>query len=252
MSGATSSPGKLEPTILVVDDEESFVTSLAHALKREGYRVLTAGTGPTGLELALEEQPDVVLLDLMLPGMPGLEVCRAIRAVGGPDQPGIIMVTAKSSDVDAVVGLESGADDYVAKPFNLSLLLARIRALLRRNPHRRDQAAAALAGGPDFERLQLGELLVDEGAYVASWAGRPLDLSPRLFALLLYLARRPGRVVTRDDLLNDVWGYDYAGQTRTVDVHVHWLRELLDAAGASSQLIQTVRGVGYKLVPPGG
>lgn len=252
MSGTPSSPSKLEPTILVVDDEESFVTSLAHALKREGYRVLTAGTGPAGLELALGERPDVVLLDLMLPGMPGLEVCRAIRAGGGSKQPGIIMVTAKTSDVDAVVGLESGADDYVAKPFNLSLLLARIRALLRRNLHRRDPAAAAAEDAPDHDRLQLGELVVDEGAYVASWAGRPLDLSPRLFALLLYMARRPGRVVTRDDLLNEVWGYDYAGQTRTVDVHVHWLRELLEAAGAGSQLIQTIRGVGYKLVPPGG
>ena len=230
--------------VLLVDDEDSFVSSLTHALGREGYRVLTAADGPAGLEIALREQPEVVLLDLMLPGMHGLDVCRAVREADIP-QPGIIMVTAKGTDFDAVVGLESGADDYIAKPFNLNLLLARIRALLRR--HRRGAAGSA-AQVPSAARVIIGELAIDPDAYEAYWGDHALDLSPRLFELLLYLGRNLGRVLTRDELLNEVWGYDYAGQTRTVDVHVHWLREMLAAAGARGEMIQTVRGVGYKMV----
>lgn len=253
------------PTVLVVDDEPSFVSSLGLALRREGYRVLSAGDGAAGLEMALHQRPDVVLLDLMLPGMHGLEVCRAIRAASGP-QPGVIMVTAKDEDIDAVVGLESGADDYVAKPFHLGLLLARVRALLRRQ--RRLELAAAASSPPAAPAgallpgavppapampppLVVGRLTIDSAAYEAAWNGRPLDLSPRLFMLLRYLAANAGRVICRDELLNQVWGFEFAGQTRTVDVHVHSLREVLAAAGAG-ELILTVRGVGYKLAAAGG
>jgi two-component system alkaline phosphatase synthesis response regulator PhoP len=237
-----------QPVVLVVDDEESFVSSLRHTLSREGYRVLTAFDGPGALEIALREQPDVILLDLMLPGIHGLEVCRAIRSAPLKLQPGVIMVTAKSTDFDAVVGLESGADDYIAKPFNLNLLLARIRALMRR--HRRVDDASGNGHPAEPAELTVGPLHLRPAAYEAAWDHHPLALSPRLFELLLHLARNVGRVVTRDELLNEVWGYDYAGQTRTVDVHVHWLRELLATAGDAGEMIQTVRGVGYKMVPP--
>ncbi len=245
---AGPSQGTVQPKILVVDDEESFVLSLNHALSREGYRPLAAYDGPAALEMAVREHPDVILLDLMLPGMHGLEVCRALRAAPIP-QPGVIMVTAKDTDLDAVVGLESGADDYVAKPFNLDVLLARVRALLRR---RRREAAA---NGPREkaqaeDSITVGGLTVCPEGYEATYRGVQLDLSPRLFGLLLHLARNVGRVLTRDELLNDVWGYEYAGQTRTVDVHVHWLRELLVAAGGCPETIQTVRGVGYKMTVP--
>ena len=245
-------PGGRElKTILVVDDEESFVSSLRYSLTREGYRVLTAFDGPTALEIALRDTPDLILLDLMLPGMHGLEVCRAVRAANLANQPGVIMVTAKGSDFDAVVGLESGADDYIAKPFNLNLLLARVRSLLRR----RLRGSVGQTGG-DAASGGGAELVVDRlrlrpAGYEAEWDDQPLRLSPRLFELLLHLARNIGRVVTRDELLDKVWGYDYGGQTRTVDVHVHWLREVLAEVGAPDGLIQTVRGVGYKMAAPG-
>lgn len=245
MNASASKAG--QPSVLVVDDEESFVSSLTHALAREGYRTLAAYDGREALDVALHEKPDVVLLDLMLPGMHGLEVCRALRAAPGP-QPGVIMVTAKGTDFDAVVGLESGADDYIAKPFNLNLLLARVRALLRRRNRDSEQPARGHEA-PAAERLVLGDLVILPEAYEAHWGEEQLDLSPRLFELLLYFARNVGRVLTRDELLNEVWGYDYAGQTRTVDVHVHWLRELLTAAGDQAGMIGTIRGVGYKMTP---
>lgn len=264
-----------QPVVLVVDDEQGFVAPLAHTLSREGYRVLTAHDGLAALDLVRQECPDVVLLDLMLPGLAGLQVCRAIRTLDIP-QPGVIMVTAKSADVDTVVGLESGADDYVAKPFNLSLLLARIRALLRRiqrpagagQPREWGPGAPAgpgvPGGGPggsvtphtagqaaeDGPMVVLGGLEIDPDAYEARWEGRPVNLSPRPFELLLYLARHHGRVLGRDQLLDEVWGPDYDGEVRTVDVHIHWLRAVLAGAGCKDNIIQTVRGVGYKLVVP--
>lgn len=247
-----------QPVILVVDDEESFVAPLAHTLTREGYRVLIAYDGLAALDLVEREQPDVVLLDLMLPGMSGLQVCRAIRGLAIP-QPGVVMVTAKGADVEAVVGLESGADDYVAKPFNLSLLLARVRALLRRIQPGEPPAAAvqlpeAAGSTPQVTQnappIALGDLVIAPDAYEARWRGRSLGLSPRPFELLLYLARNAGRVIGRDELLDEVWDRDYDGEVRTVDVHIHWLREQLATAGCEETILQTVRGVGYKLVPP--
>lgn len=232
-----------EPSILVVDDERSFVASLEHALRREGYRVSKAFDGPSALATFTREKPDVVLLDLMLPGTSGLEVCRSIRQSQEP-QPGIIMVTAKDTDMDAVIGLESGADDYVTKPFNLGILLARIRALLRRQKR-------ASQGGRNMRRLVLGDIEIDTASYELTCKGNHIDLSPRLFGLLQYLAENQGQVVTRDELLNRIWGYEYAGETRTVDVHIHWLREHLNSAGCTSVAVQTIRGVGYKLVVTG-
>jgi len=234
------------PVVLVVDDEEDFRASLGHALGREGYRVLTAVDGPSAVLVARKEQPDLILLDLMLPGMPGLEVCRSIREWRDRLQPGIIMVTAKSTDIDAVTGLESGADDYVSKPFNLGLLLARMRALLRRLKRQRSTSTGAASHD---QTVQLGDLAMDLQAYEVFCHGKPIDLSPRLFSMLAYLAKNAGRVVTRDELLNQVWGYEYIGQTRTVDVHVHWLREQLDRAGCGDY-IHTIRGVGYKMTAP--
>jgi DNA-binding response OmpR family regulator len=220
--------------VLLVDDEESFVASLSYVLSREGYDVSVAYDGERALEMAMSEHPDLVLLDVMLPGQSGLEVCRQIKA---RVRAAIIMLTARDGEMDMVVGLEAGADDYVSKPFNLSVLLARIRAVLRR------QAGAE-------EAVSMGPLVLMPGSYNARWDEVSLDLTPRLFQLLLLLAENPGKVLSRDEILDRVWGYEYLGQTRTVDVHIHWLREALAQASGSPDIIQTVRGVGYRLVIP--
>ncbi len=222
-------------TILVVEDEENIRFSLVSGLRREGYQVFEAASGQEALELAQCHDPDVVLLDLMLPDMPGLDVSRQLRR---SSQATIIMVTARDGESDVIAGLEMGADDYVTKPFSFSVLLARIRANLRRYEN------VEVAHG---EVVQVGSVRLDPASYEASFDGKSLSLTPRLFQLLLFLARRVGRVCTRDELLNAVWGYDYSGETRTVDVHVHWLREKLHA-GAPDLVLETVRGVGYRLV----
>ena len=200
-------------TILVVDDEQTLRETLVEALEAEGYRVVSAADGREALTRFRADHPDLVLLDLMLPELSGIEVCRIIRAESGVP---IVMLTAKDAELDKVVGLELGADDYVTKPFSLRELTARIRALFRRSETQATEAPPAL--------IDLGRVQVDLAGHRLLREGRPVPLKPKAFELLAFLVRHPGRVFTRDQLLEHVWGYDYAGETRTVDVHVHWLR----------------------------
>jgi DNA-binding response OmpR family regulator len=220
-------------TILVVDDEPILRETLAEALDADGFRVVTAADGREALSRFREHQPDLVVLDLMLPELSGIEVCRIIRAESGVP---IVMLTAKSSELDKVVGLELGADDYVTKPFSLRELSARIRALLRRTEQ--------LAEAPT-PLVELGALTVDLAGHRLLRDGERVPLKPKVFELLAYLLRHPGQVLTREQLLEHVWGYDYAGETRTVDVHVHWLRAAIEPDPAEPAYLHTVRGVGY-------
>jgi DNA-binding response OmpR family regulator len=220
--------------ILVVDDEPNIVELLRLYLEKEGFAVVAARDGDEALVLHARHDPDLVVLDLMLPKRDGFEVCRELRRRG--DTP-ILMLTARSDDVDAIVGLELGADDYVTKPFNPRTLVARVKAILRRT-------AATTGGGRPME---VGSLRVDPRRREAYVGDRRLDLRPREFDLLAALARDPGVVLTRDALLEDAWGTDFPGETRTVDVHVAEVRKKL---GADGPPIETVRGVGYRLVPP--
>jgi DNA-binding response OmpR family regulator len=220
-------------TILVVDDEPVLRETLAEALDADGFRVVTAADGREALSRFREHQPDLVVLDLMLPELSGIEVCRIIRAESGVP---IVMLTAKSSELDKVVGLELGADDYVTKPFSLRELSARIRALLRRSEQ--------LAEAP-IAPVEIGPLTVDLAGHRLLRDGERVPLKPKVFELLAYLLRHPGQVLTREQLLEHVWGYDYAGETRTVDVHVHWLRAAIEPDPAAPVFLHTVRGVGY-------
>jgi len=220
-------------TILVVDDEPTLRETLAEALEADGFRVVTAADGREALARFREHRPELVVLDLMLPELSGIEVCRIIRQESGIP---ILMLTAKSSELDKVLGLELGADDYVTKPFSLRELSARIRALLRR----------AEPPAPDVPAtVPLGDLTVDLAGHRLLRDGAPVPVKPKVFELLAFLMRHPGQVFSREQLLEQVWGYDYAGETRTVDVHVHWLRSTIEPDPAAPTLIQTVRGVGY-------
>ena len=223
-------------TILVVEDETTLRETLADALEVEGFRVVSAADGREALTRFRADKPDLVLLDLMLPELSGIEVCRIIRAESGVP---IVMLTAKDSELDKVVGLELGADHYVTKPFSLRELSARIRALFRRA----EQVAAADAGGPPV--VDLGRVQVDLAGHRLLRDGDAVAIKPKAFELLAFLLRHPGQAFTRDQLLEHVWGYDYAGETRTVDVHVHWLRSTLEDDAAAPRFIHTVRGVGY-------
>ena len=227
-------------TILVVDDEPTLREALVDALEADGFRVVAAADGREALSQFRAERPDLVLLDLMLPELSGIEVCRIIRAESGVP---IVMLTAKDSELDKVVGLELGADDYVTKPFSLRELTARIRALFRRS----DQAVAV--DGPPAV-VDLGSVQADLGGHRLLRDGQVVAIKPKAFELLAFLIRHPGQVFTRDQLLEHVWGYDYAGETRTVDVHVHWLRSAIEADPARPTVVQTVRGTGYVLRRP--
>ena len=222
-------------TILVVDDEPTLRETLVDALQGEGFRVVAAADGREALTAFRAEQPDLVLLDLMLPELSGIEVCRIIRAESGVP---IVMLTAKDSELDKVVGLELGADDYVTKPFSLRELSARIRAIFRRA-----EQAVAVETPPAV--VDLGRVQADLAGHRLLRDGQAVPLKPKAFELLAFLLRHPGQVFTRDQLLEHVWGYDYGGETRTVDVHVHWLRSQVEEDPASPQFIHTVRGVGY-------
>ena len=231
-------------TILVVDDETTLRETLVEALEMEGYRAIPAADGRQALERFRADRPDLVLLDLMLPELSGVEVCRIMRAESAVP---IVMLTAKDAEVDKVVGLELGADDYVTKPFSLRELTARIRAIFRRA----DQAAAVASAGTEPPPLvPLGRVQVDLAGHRLLRDGHPVAIKPKAFELLAFLLRHQGQVFTRDQLLEQVWGYDYAGESRTVDVHVHWLRSELEADPAVPVILQTVRGVGYVLRHP--
>jgi len=226
--------------ILVVEDEPTLRETLAEALEAEGYRVRTAGDGRAALAAFRADPPDLVLLDVMLPGFSGIEVCRILRAESGVP---IVMLTARDSEVDKVVGLELGADDYVTKPFSLRELSARLRAIFRRGEQ--------LAAEPTPPLMDVGPVQVDFAGHRVLRDGREVAMKPRVFELLAFLARHPGQVMSRDQLLERVWGYDYGGETRTVDVHVHWLRTAIEPDPATPVIVQTVRGVGYVLRRPG-
>jgi DNA-binding response OmpR family regulator len=221
-------------TILIVEDEPTLRETLAEALEMDGHRVVTAATGPEALLRFRSESPDLILLDLMLPELSGVEVCRIIRRESGVP---ILMLTAKDAEVDKVVGLEVGADDYVTKPFSLRELLARIRAMFRRA----DRVSEAT--GPGL--VDLGGVQADLAGHQLLRDGEPIAIKPKAFELLAFLLRHPGQVFTRDQLLEHVWGYDYGGETRTVDVHIHWLRSEIEEDPGQPRFIHTVRGVGY-------
>jgi DNA-binding response OmpR family regulator len=236
--------------ILVVDDEPVLVETIAYNLEQAGYQVTTAADGSSALEAAHRETPDLIILDIMLPEMDGLEVCRQLRRESNTSTTPIMMLTAKGDEIDKVVGLEVGADDYVTKPFGRRELLARVRALLRRSeyaPNSEERFAQTNVTEVPRQTRELvaGPIRIDLAGRRVHCRGQELELQPKQFELLTYLVRNRGTVLTRDQLLHNVWGYDYVGDTRTVDVHIRWLREKLEEDPANPRLIQTVRGVGY-------
>jgi len=223
--------------ILVVEDEESFRDALSYMLRREGFEVELADTGPAALESFDRHGADLVLLDLMLPGLPGTDVFRALRSRSGVP---VIMLTAKDSEVDKVVGLELGADDYVTKPYSARELVARIRAVLRRGGDTDELVPATVEAGP---------VRMDVDRHVVSVDGAPVSLPLKEFELLELLLRNAGRVLTRGQLIDRVWGSDYVGDTKTLDVHVKRLRAKVEPDPGSPRHIVTVRGLGYKFEP---
>jgi two-component system alkaline phosphatase synthesis response regulator PhoP len=224
--------------VLVVEDEPDMVLGLKDNFEFEGYEVVTAPDGAAGLERARSQKPDLLILDIMLPKLSGLEVCKTLRGEGY-DKP-IIMLTARGQEIDKVVGLELGADDYVTKPFSIRELLARVRAVLRRTEGRKQRLA----------RYRFADVELDFEHYKASKAGQALDMSPREFELLRYLIERKGDTVTRDQLLEDVWGYESYPSTRTVDTHIAKLRAKIGDSGSEPRWILTIHGMGYKFVDP--
>jgi two-component system response regulator RegX3 len=221
--------------ILVVEDEESLSDPLSYMLRKEGFEVALADTGPAALEEFDRRGADLVLLDLMLPGLSGTEVCRALRSRSAVP---VIMLTAKDSEVDKVVGLELGADDYVTKPYSARELVARIRAVLRRHGEPDELVTATVEAGP---------VRLDVDRHVVSVSGEPVSMPLKEFELLELLLRNAGRVLTRGQLIDRVWGSDYVGDTKTLDVHVKRLRAKLETDPSHPQLLVTVRGLGYKL-----
>lgn len=227
------------PTILLVEDETTLAETLRYNLEREGYKVLLASDGVQGLELARRDSPDLIVLDVMLPRLDGFSVCRILRQE--VDTP-IIMLTARHDEVDRIAGLELGADDYIGKPFSLGEFLARIRAIMRRSDKSSIRA--------NREVLEASELKVDTGSRRAWRSSSELALSQKEFDLLACLMRNRGIALSRDLLLERVWGFDFLGDSRTVDVHIRWLREKIEHDPAKPQYIQTVRGVGYRFEEP--
>jgi DNA-binding response OmpR family regulator len=227
--------GHVKPKILVVDDEPEAVELLEFNLKQAGYAVTTAGDGAEALKKARTQTPDMIVLDVMLPEMDGFEICKSLRLDSTTATTPIIMLTAKAAEIDRVLGLELGADDYLTKPFSPRELLLRIKKILARG-----QTEEKLR-----DQLRFGDLLIDVPRHIASWKGKTIELTATEFRLLTVLAQRAGRVQSRDHLLRDVWEYDSLIDTRTVDTHMRRLREKL---GAASKHLDTVRGVGYRFV----
>jgi DNA-binding response OmpR family regulator len=228
--------------VLVVEDEPTLLETLEYNLSHQDYDVLTAADGHQALEVAREEQPDLMILDLMLPGIDGIEVCRILRQEMNLP---ILMLTARDEEVDKVVGLEVGADDYMTKPFSMRELIARVKALLRRERLIRE-AMASDDGVSGEQALTFGDLRIDASRREVTRDGENLHLKPREYELLAFLARHRGMVLSRDLILERVWGWDYDGGSRTVDVHVHWLREKIEPDPKNPTRIVTVRGVGYR------
>lgn len=226
--------------ILVVDDEQSIVTLLEFNLKKAGFDVIKAADGPTAVKLAEQERPDLIVLDIMLPGMDGMEVCKKLRMekINTP----ILMLTAKDEEFDKILGLELGADDYMTKPFSPREVVARVKAILRRSGQQELADSTS-----DEQVLTIGKLVIYPEKYEVFFNENRLELTPKEFELLQYMASHPGRVMTRDQLLNAVWNYDFVGDSRIVDVHISHLREKIEEDTKQPKYIKTVRGLGYKL-----
>ena len=227
------------PTILLVEDDATLAETLRYNLEREGYTVIGAGDGVTALELARQDKPDIVVLDVMLPRLDGFSVCRMLRKESAIP---IIMLTARQDEVDRIAGLELGADDYLTKPFSVGELLARIRAILRRS----DRSS----GGADRDILHVGMIKLDAGSRRIWRNDAEIQLSQKEFDLLACLMRNRGLALSRDVLLERVWGFDYVGDGRTVDVHIRWLREKVELDPSAPEYLQTVRGIGYRFDLP--
>lgn len=228
--------------ILIVEDELALQETLAYNLERQGYEVYLAGDGPSALILARQQAPDLLILDVMLPGIDGFEVCRVLRQEMNTP---ILMLTARDDEIDRVVGLEVGADDYMVKPFSMRELLARVKAMLRRVRLTRAELEAQPAPPPPAG-LVFGNLTIDPGRREVLLNGVPVALKPKEYELLEYLAHHRGQMLSREVILNKVWGWDFTGDSRTVDVHVRWLREKLEANPSSPVRFITVRGAGYR------
>lgn len=224
--------------ILLVDDEESIVESIEYALNQEGFEVVSAHNGQEALQKVQLEKPNLIVLDLMLPELSGLEVCRILRRER--NEIPIIMLTAKGEEIDRVIGLEVGADDYLVKPFSLRELIARIRALLRRSKIADTDDAA-----PQMHQYEDLEMNLTE--HKVTVRGKQVELSPKEFKILAMLMSAPNKVFSREELLEQVWGLDFYGDTKTVDVHIRWLREKIEKDPSNPQFVQTVRGFGYRL-----
>ncbi|WP_442595414.1 response regulator transcription factor [Neobacillus sp. D3-1R] len=231
--------------VLVVDDEQSIITLLKYNLEQNGFEVITASDGEAGRDIAISENPDLILLDLMLPKLDGIEVCKQLRQqkLSTP----IMMLTAKDDEFDKVLGLELGADDYMTKPFSPREVIARVKAILRRTQVNIGQVPQ---NQEEKDYLQIAELKVFPEKYEAYFENELLELTPKEFELLLFLITNNGRVLTRDQLLSAVWNYDFAGDTRIVDVHISHLREKIEKNTKKPIYIKTIRGLGYKLEEP--
>ncbi len=229
--------------ILVVEDEISLQETLAYNLRKQGYIVETVGDGASALDLARQSHPELIILDIMLPGMDGFEVCRVLRQEMTTP---ILMLTARDDEIDRVVGLEVGADDYLTKPFSMRELLARVKALLRRVRILREEFGATQTVASAIQQMTFENLVLDMTRREVRLNERPLALKPKEYELLTFLAQHRGQVLSREFILERVWGWDYIGDSRTVDVHIRWLREKIEADPASPIRIITVRGAGYR------
>jgi len=224
--------------IAVIEDDRTLSDLLKYNLSREGFTVVTSGDGNSGLELIRRDKPDAVVMDVMLPGMDGLELTRMLRKESVVP---VLMLTARSDEIDKVLGLELGADDYLTKPFSMRELLARVKAMLRRGEMAKQEAFAG-----EGSVIKLGGVALDPVRHVITVRGSAIEATPKEFDLLHFLMANRGQVFSREGLLDRVWGYDYPGDSRTVDVHVRWLRQKIESDPASPKYIMTVRGVGYK------
>ncbi len=230
--------------ILIVEDETTLQEALAYNLRRQGYEVELAGDGQVALNVARRIRPDLIILDIMLPGMDGFEVCRILRQEMTTP---VLMLTARDDEIDRVVGLEVGADDYLTKPFSMRELLARVKALLRRVRMVREEIGGGHGQVETSQSvIQHGNLIINIARREALLNGNPLPLKPKEYDLLLYLAQHRGQVLTREQILERVWGWEYIGDSRTVDVHIRWLREKIEPDPANPRRIVTVRGAGYR------
>lgn len=229
--------------ILVVDDEISLQETLAYNLKKQGYDVITTGDGMDALDLARENKPDLVILDVMLPGLDGFEVCRILRREMITP---VLMLTARDDEIDRVVGLEVGADDYLAKPFSMRELLARVKAMLRRVRLDREAISQTEADRPDATVMEFDNLRIDMSRREITVDGEVVPFKPKEYELLTFFGQHMGKVLSREYILERVWGWDFIGDSRTVDVHVRWLREKIETEPATPQRIVTVRGAGYR------